>query len=162
DFVEVIADQHDRGAGGARVEQTVLHRSAGAHIETAAWTVRDNHLGLTAELAGDNQLLRVAAGEERRPLAPIAYPLGGGFTDRPNGRLAHRRAVRVQPSAVAAVVHLTDAEIIGNREAASETIAETVGGNAGDAEIAQLLRGRAGGVSGTVQLNRSGERTAHS
>src|SRR5689334_2786068 len=63
DFVEVIADQHDRGAGGARVEQTVLHRSAGAHIETAAWTVRDDHLGLTAELAGDYQLLCVAAGE---------------------------------------------------------------------------------------------------
>ena len=41
-FVEVIADQHDGRSAVAGFEQPLVHRRAGAHVETAAWAVRDD------------------------------------------------------------------------------------------------------------------------
>ena len=108
DFVEVVADQHDAAPPARATEQALLHRGASADVEAAAWTVGNDDLGLAAELAGDDQLLRVAAGEERRLLARTAHALD--IELRPPARpVALRIAATVgaQPGAVAAVVHLT-------------------------------------------------------
>ena len=59
-------------------------------------------------------------------------------------------------------MHMADTEIVDNRQAAGEAIAETVGGNAGDAEIAQALRAtRRSRLPAPFDLDRSGERRAH-
>src|SRR5271156_318277 len=74
-LIEVIADQYDCRSAGARVEQPLMHRRAGPNIETPARTVRNDDLGITSEFTSDDQLLRVAAGKERRFLTQAAHAL---------------------------------------------------------------------------------------
>src|SRR5580700_748874 len=74
-LIEVIADQQDGGAAGARFQKALVHRRAGAHVETAAWTMRHDDFRVAAEFPRDDQLLRVAAGEQSRALPQGANAL---------------------------------------------------------------------------------------
>ena len=74
-LVKVIANQHNRRSAGSGIEQSLLHRRAGANVETSARAVRDDDLGVTAELTRDDQLLSVAAGQKGGLLAQIANAL---------------------------------------------------------------------------------------
>src|SRR5882757_1070513 len=65
DLVEILADQHDRSAPFARRDQALMHGGAGAGVEPAARAVCDHDVGLTAEFARDDELLRIAAGQQR-------------------------------------------------------------------------------------------------
>src|SRR5881394_2455504 len=62
DFVEIFADQDDRGAAFARRDQPLVDGRAGPRVQSAARAVRDHHPGLAAEFAGDDEFLGVAAG----------------------------------------------------------------------------------------------------
>jgi hypothetical protein len=63
-LVEIFADEDDRSAALAGGQQTLMHGIARARIQAAARTVRDHNGRAAAELAGDDQLLGVAAGQQ--------------------------------------------------------------------------------------------------
>src|SRR5579872_5898949 len=60
-FIEVVADQQDGGAAGARLEKSLMDRRASAHVQAAAGAMRHDDLRISSEFARENQLLRVAA-----------------------------------------------------------------------------------------------------
>src|ERR1700730_9999491 len=95
--VEVIADHHNSRSTGAGLEEPLVHRRTGANVEAAAWAVRDDDSRGAAEFAGDDELLRIAAGEKRGALPQIANALHVEFADRTRGCLAHGGSVGPHP-----------------------------------------------------------------
>src|ERR1700733_4607562 len=123
--------------------------------------MRDDDLRVAGELASDDELLGVAARELSRALPQCTHALHVKFTDGLGGRLAHGRPWGALPGAISASGYLADTEIIDDRQTAGDPKAETIGRDAGDAEIAQALRRRPGSVSGTFDFDRSANRCAH-
>ena len=169
----------DRDRRGARISSrsSLISRTpappsralaAGAHAPRREARTSRPRLGLWArttrgvagEFARDDQLLRVAAGEQRRLLARAAHALHVEGADRlaRSPCASPRRSTR-EPRAVAAGEHARHGIVVGDRQAAGEAVAVTVGGNAGDAEIAQRCSGPSPVTSaGAVELDAPGER----
>ena len=61
-LVEVVANQQDGGAGVARAEQPLVHRSTRSDVETAAGTMGDDDARDFGQLAGQHEFLGIAAG----------------------------------------------------------------------------------------------------
>src|SRR5258708_1512431 len=74
-LVKVFANQHDGCAAFPRGNQTLMHCRAGPHVQSAARAMRDHHLGLAAEFARDDELLRITPGQQRGFLAYAAGAL---------------------------------------------------------------------------------------
>src|SRR5579871_13150 len=68
DLVEILADEHDGGTGLARVEESLVHCRAGAHVEPARRTVSDDDRRRAAQFARQDQLLGIAARQQPRAL----------------------------------------------------------------------------------------------
>ena len=119
-LVEILADQDHRGAAVARRQQTLVHGEACAGVETAARAVGDHDRRIAAEFTGDDQLLRVAAGQKRRFLPGAAYALNVVVGDSRGGFALHRGAVQAAERAVAAGTDFGDGKIIGDGEPAGQ------------------------------------------
>ena len=63
DFVELDRDQQDGLAGIAHLDDLVVDELDGADIDAARRLADDQHVGIALHLAGQNDLLLVAAGE---------------------------------------------------------------------------------------------------
>ena len=68
-LVEIIADENHRRSVRSSCQETCMDGGGGAHIEAAARTVRNDDLRVAPKLAGDHQLLGVAAGKKPSLLA---------------------------------------------------------------------------------------------
>src|ERR1700753_2280796 len=115
DFIEVFADEHDRSAAVAGGQQPLMHGGTGPHIKPAAWTVRNHYRRLSAEFAGDYELLGVPARQQRGLLANAVNALhivaGNGL-----GRVAAHSSTVDQPRrSVTAGLDGRDRKIVGHR-----------------------------------------------
>ena len=63
ELLEVGGDQQDGQAGGPGIAQLLPDRRLGADVDAAGGMGGDEHAGVAAHLAADDQLLLVAAGE---------------------------------------------------------------------------------------------------
>ena len=74
DLVQLDRDQQDGAAGIAQGEQLAMDEFDGADIDAAGRLADQQHLGLARDLARQDQLLLVAAGEVAAPEVRIARP----------------------------------------------------------------------------------------
>src|SRR5216683_2743945 len=81
-LVEILADQDNCGAKLAGGNQALMHRIASARVQTAARTVGHDDGWAPIEFAGDDKLLRVAAGQQRGALLHVAHALDVVIRDR--------------------------------------------------------------------------------
>ncbi len=63
-LVKILADEHNGSTALARSQQALVHSGAGARVEPATWTVRDDDRRLAAEFSRNDELLRVAPREQ--------------------------------------------------------------------------------------------------
>ena len=73
-LVEVRADQQHAGARVAAAAQLGVHELGGADVDAARRLRGQHEARLALELAGDHELLRVAARQRRRRVADRADP----------------------------------------------------------------------------------------
>src|SRR5882757_7851108 len=156
DLVEILADQHDRRAAFARRDQALMHGGAGADVEPAARAMRDHDVGLAAEFARDDELLRIAAGQQRGLLADAADALDVVVLDGSGGIPAHRRAIQLDYAAIAAGADLRDREVVRYRQAAGQRVSVAVGGDRGDRSLAAFGLAGATDVAAAVEPDLAG------
>src|SRR5437899_3134290 len=158
DLVEILADQHDRRAAFARCDQTLMHGGAGADVEASARAVCDHDVGLAAEFAREDELLRIAAGQERGLLADAADALDVVVPDGSGGIPAHRRAIQLDHAAIAAGADLRDREVVRYRQAAGQRVSVAVGGDRGDRSLAAFGLAGAADIAAAVEPDLAGRR----
>ena len=129
-----------------------MHLRAGPHVQAAAGAVGQHQGRVAAELAGDHQFLRIAARQQRGFLPQRAH---AQHVERLDGRGRvglHPPAVEPQRVAVAAGMHLADAEVLGDGQAARQRQPVAVGRDRGDAERAALHRAGRAQVAEALQV----------
>src|SRR6266699_1274698 len=158
DLIEVFADQDDGRTAFARRDQALMDGRAGARVQPAARAVCDHDLRRAAELPRDDQLLRIAAGQERGFLVDAADTLDVVVPDRGNCIAAHRRPVELDEAAVAAGADLRDRKVVGDRQAPRQRIGVAVGGDRGDRGLPALGLAGVADVAGAVEPDFAGGR----
>src|SRR3989338_3492991 len=112
-----------------------MHGCGGAYVEPAARAMYQHQLRVAGKLAGDHQLLRVAAGKQRGLLLQRAHALHVEPGYRLGSVFLQTLAPEIEERAIAPAVDLPDTEVLRHRELASQRGAVAVGRDRGDAQL---------------------------